>query len=143
MLQSFNDYFREIELPKPLIEKAQQICDVYAEAFEGPLTDLVVCDHFEPEGARRYTSLWLRLGRYVVEAKNFVTEQNIDFTLVDRLEYVEFVRSDLTPFDKHTSPRTTLHVTARFSPGINGTLTASHNNCRYLYAFSIQNFLRR
>jgi hypothetical protein len=140
MLENFRGYFGEIEMPGPIVERAEQICTAFDQAIELPLEDVFVCDVFEAEGARRFTSLWLRTPSYFIEAKNFVVAQQIDFTTASGTDYVEFTRSDLVNLDQ-TGPGTTLHVTVQFSVGMHGVLTAAHNNCRYLYVFATKHFM--
>jgi hypothetical protein len=143
MLGQFHDYFTSIQMPKPIIEKANQLCKVYAEFIAEPILNVVVCDLFETEGARRFTSLWLRTPNLFVEAKNFVSDYQMDFTNTDQVEWLEFVRSDLTDYSGETSPQTTLAVTVAFKQPLHGRLHAAHNNCLHLYKFAVENFKLR
>jgi hypothetical protein len=135
MLESFRDYFNAIDLPGPLIERTEQICGAFNPFIEQPVHGVFVSDFFEPEGARRYTSLWLRTPWHLIEAKNFVVAQNIDFTRLVDAEYVDIVRSDLADLDQ-PGPNTTMQVQVQFRSNLHAVLTAARNNCRFLYDFT-------
>jgi hypothetical protein len=142
MLENFHGYFFEIGLPNPMIQKAEQLCEAFAQAIGGPLQGAFVSDFYEKEGARRFTSLWLRTPTYIIEAKDFVSTSKVDFTEPTEVEWVEFVRNDLVPFD-HAQTTTTLAVNVRFSASIGGSLSAAHNNCQHLYNFALRNLMPR
>jgi len=142
MLEQFTEYFDEIELPQPMREKAEQLFQCFADAIASPLQSVFISDTFESDGARRYHAFWARTPLLVLEAKNFVAANNLDFTPLRNIEYTEFARSDLVSYESGpTTATTTLICTVRFSNSVGGRLMAAHNNCKYLYRFARQNLL--
>ena len=131
MLEPFHGYFQEIDLPGPLIVRAEQLCETFAQAIQGAPNRIFVNDFFY-EGARRYSSLWLFTERHIIEVKNFVVQQQLDFTRLADLNYVELIRSDLLPFDP-AGRETTLHAQAKFKEGLHANFSATGSNCRHLY----------
>ena len=144
MLEQFQEYFTAIDLPQPIREKAEQLCQAYAGALPGPLEDVFISDAFEPDGARRYRSLWLKTPLHVMESHNFVVGYSMDFTALLGVQSAEFIRSDLVSFDDGpTTPATRLMVRVRFRNQLEGHLQAAHNNCKYLYRFTVRNLMPR
>lgn len=48
MLEKFRDYFNAIDLPAPLIERSEQICNAFKDFIELPLHGVFISDFIEP-----------------------------------------------------------------------------------------------
>jgi hypothetical protein len=143
MLESFQDYLNTIELPRPLTERAEQICYSLTPFIDLPVQGFFVSDFFEPEGARRYTSFCLCTPTLLVEAKNFTIAHNVDFTRLSDVRYVDITRSDIVDLD-NPGPDTTMTVQVRFAlSNLQAVLTATRNNCRFLRDFVAQYLMVR
>ncbi len=71
MLEPFEDYFKEIEMPTPLRERARQLCAEFASILPAKPERVFVTDGYDPEGIRRYFNLWVLGGNIISEYKNF------------------------------------------------------------------------
>lgn len=136
MLERFQDYFEAIEVPQPLIERAEQICGAFDRLIERPVNGVFICDFFEPEGARRFTSVFLCTPSHIVELKNFAIAVDVDFTRLSDAEYLDITRNDLVDLDRPL-PSTVMQVELRFkSATYHSMLSAARNNCRFLRDFA-------
>ena len=57
MLESFYDYFREIEMPRPIVDRAEQLCNEFALVLPNAIDRVLVTDLYDPQGVRRYVNL--------------------------------------------------------------------------------------
>jgi hypothetical protein len=143
MLEQFRDYFNAIEMPNALIERAEQICGAFDPFIERPVHGVFVCDFFEPEGARRYTSLFLCTRWHLIELKNFVVAQNIDLTRLLDVVYLDIARNDLADLNQ-PAQGTTMRVEVRFkSAMLHAILAAARNNCDFLHQFTARHLIPR
>src|SRR5438445_287338 len=105
MLQLFDDYFRQIEMPGPIVQRAHDIYRMFSEFIPQPLRNVFVSDLYDDTGTRRYTSLWLAAGNRLLESKRFVTEDNLDsMKLAKNVDYIEITKKELVDFTGSSTP---------------------------------------
>jgi hypothetical protein len=136
MLEPFANYFHQIEMPQPIIDRAEAICATFGRFIPGTPTAVFVADAYEqPTNARRYTSLWLFAGKTLMESKQFIVNSNLDFIPLDRVEYVELVGNGIDNLHGPFTAGSTLRVTIRFRENVGAILMAANNNCAFLSDF--------
>jgi hypothetical protein len=143
MLEQFAAYFHRIEMPQPIIERAEAVCNTFKEFIELPITAVFVSDAYEqPGGIRRYDSMWLLAGNNIMECKRFVVQTNIDAMRHNKIFHIEFTAIDLPDLRGPSTINSRLNVAIKLSdPGpTGGILTAAHTNCSPLVDFVIQVF---
>src|SRR5258708_5242521 len=97
MLEAFEDYFKEIEMPSPLRERARQLCNEFATILPAKPERVFVTDSYDQEGVRRYHSLWISSGNVISEYKNFAVQDNVDFlNLSCGVRWIEVTKADHT-----------------------------------------------
>jgi hypothetical protein len=140
MLEPHVEYFRQIGMPQPIIDRAQSVCNFFRRSIPGPVSHVFIGDAYEdPSGIRRYTSLWLHSANVIMECKNFVIDRNIDFVDIrSRVVYISFSTIELDELQGVSTSRSKFNVGVRFSASsapLGCGLNAVHNNCPYLFEF--------
>jgi hypothetical protein len=146
MLEKFVDYFGRIDMPKPIIAKAEAVCSTFRYFIAKPIKAAFVCDDYElsqeKEKIRRYNSLWLMTeDDLIIECKKFVVQSNIDFMHLKGVHYVELTATQLDDLDGASNIDSRLTVRVRFGEtnvGVGptgGSFEACYNNCNYLSKF--------
>jgi hypothetical protein len=144
MLQQFYDYFREIEMASAIQERADQLCNEFARLIPAPIERVFVNDLYDPQGIRRYLNLELVGGGILMEFKNFVVADNIDFLdLNGGVKWIEMHKGELKEVYGETSTKSWIKADVIFEGSPLGqqrsqtglALTAVHNNCPHLADF--------
>jgi hypothetical protein len=147
MLEKFMDYFERIEMPRPIIAKAESVCATFRPFISHPITTVVVTDDYEispeKENIRRYNSLWLHSKEddLLMECKKFVVQSNMDFLHLKAVGYLEISANEFDDLDGKANLNSRLDVSVRFAltgggPSSSaGLLKACFNNCGYLSKF--------
>jgi hypothetical protein len=141
MLEQFMEYFQRIEMPQPLINRAEAVCGTFKEFIPPPITAVFVADGYEqPNPIRRYSSLWLLAGKNIIlEAKNFPVLTNMDVMRLNRVSYIEFTAVELNDLHGPTTINSKLTASLKFdeasSAAMGAVISASHNNCAELIRF--------
>jgi hypothetical protein len=142
MLEQFANYFQRIEMPQPIIDRAEAVCNTFRNYIPAPVTTVFVTDAYQqPEGARRYGNLWLFTGSKTMECKNFVVQTNIDLVTLTKVQRIEWNATELNDLHGPSTINSRLDVKVAFDLGLNGSLTAVHNNCAPLADLVPQVFL--
>ena len=134
MLEPFEDYFKEIEMPTPLRVRARQLCGEFASILPGKPERVFVTDAYDQEGVRRYHSLWILSANVISEYKNFAVQDNIDFlNLSCGVRWLEVQKTDLKDLTGPTSTKSMLTVNASFGESMvsGARMQAVHNNCAH------------
>jgi hypothetical protein len=140
-----HEYFREIEMASALQERAVQLCNEFATFIPAKIERVFVTDLYDPQGVRRYLNLELVAGGILMECKNFIVSDNIDFLdLRGGIKWIEITKNELKDIDGQTTKswlRASIVFAGflpGFAPGVMGTgqagltLNSAHNNCRHL-----------
>jgi hypothetical protein len=148
MLETFYNYFRTIEMPDVTHERAEKLVREFRSLIGEPIDRVIVTDAYDPQGVRRYHSLWLSHGPVIMECKQFLISDNIDFlNLSSGVQWVELTKTELEDIEGQTTQKSVLRAQAMFRnilslPGAPGAvLHAVHNNCRYLALFLKEMFV--
>jgi hypothetical protein len=153
MLETFYDYFREIEMASALQERAEQLCNEFARLMPSPIEKVFVTDLYDPQGVRRYQNLEM-VGRGIwMECKNFLVSDNMDFLNMNcGVKWVQIDKTELKGLYGETSTKSTVRATVVFEgsgpagqlfQGTGALLHAVHNNCPRLVDFVQEELLTR
>jgi hypothetical protein len=83
MLEGFLEYFRQIEMPEAIQRRAEDLCGEFIRFIPTPISRVFVTDVYDGGGVRRYQNLILVSGKLIMECKNFIVSDNIDFLDMD------------------------------------------------------------
>jgi hypothetical protein len=97
------------------------------------IDDVFVEDYIKEDATREYQDLWFFSKRYCLEAKNFLTQIDIDITPIkNRITYWTVTAQD---FDfKKASDKSRLLLEFNLVQGVQGNLKAAKGNCDSLQA---------
>jgi hypothetical protein len=135
MLEKYAAYFRDIEMPQALQERADQLCSEYITLLAGDVDHVFIDDYYDDQSIRRYNSMFIVAGGILSELRSFISDSNIDFVKLSRAKWVTVRKYELGIVSGVTTPRSRMEVDVAFVPEVNAEFRASHNNCLYLWNF--------
>src|SRR5665213_3087735 len=96
MLEQFTPYFQEIEMSAALQMRAEQLCLGFRSLLGERIEHVFVTDSYDNDGVRRYQSFWLCSGNILMEMKNFILLDNIDFVnLAHGVRWIQVEKEEL------------------------------------------------
>jgi hypothetical protein len=133
-------YLEEIEMAEPAIARVETLLKWYSIYLDG-MRDIFIADIYDGESIRRYLNLWIITDTLMVECKNFLISDNIDFTRLDDVNYIEINKSELeTPFGPYTN-KSVYNIGLRYDNPTIAIMMAAGNNCKYLHLLVVKYFL--
>lgn len=88
MKSEFIEYFKKIGLSAILQDRITVIYEYYQKILNNEISKIYVSEYLKEDGARMYEGLWFFSDKYTMEAKNFVSEDDFDMTVIDkRIQY--------------------------------------------------------
>jgi hypothetical protein len=133
MKAEFINYLKSIGMAKPLIDRAEEIHAFYAKLIPEPLLAIFVSEYVKEDGVRQYENLWLISKSFLMEAKNFASEDILDFQGLSKAGYWE-LRKNKYDFVKATA-QSRLKINVSFDEAggdIECEFKASAENCDHL-----------
>ena len=132
---NYNEYLEDIGIKEFTLKKRINEIISYASYFynDNQLKDIFISDFINEDGSRNYTSLWLIYEDRICEAKNFITDIDLDSTHFNKnqveywnLKSKECLKDVFTDSDR-------LSVDIIFNENnLHGLFKAAKNNCSYL-----------
>jgi hypothetical protein len=132
MKDSFVTYLESVGMTAPLIARVEQIYAFYdRHIIPNQLADVFVSEYVDSAGLREYDSLIFFTEAFVVEAKQFVHEDDFDVSILRKqVTYIEIRKQD---YDyEQATDASRLSVTFTLRSGITGEMKASRANCDHL-----------
>jgi hypothetical protein len=129
VIDQFETYFNDIAIPKVLRNRIALIAEFYEITCLEPIADIFVTDYIADEEGRRFENAWFFAEHYVMEAKQFASQDDFDsmcFQLVNRWQVS---KNDYDFVKAVPSSRMTLHFSM---DRCNADLRAAQENCDYL-----------
>jgi hypothetical protein len=131
MKSEFIEYFKKIGLSDILQDRITVIYEYYQKILNNEISKIYVSEYLKEDGARMYEGLWFFSDKYTMEAKNFVSEDDFDMTVIDkRIQYWNVKKKDYD-FEKATE-KSRLSIYFTIDTGMSCDLKASKENCDYL-----------
>lgn len=131
---NYNDYLADIGITDGVVkDKVEKIIAYYNKFYDlEKLKDIFISDYISEDGNRNYTSLWLIYENRICEAKNFITEVDLDSGSypMNNIVYWNLKSKELIGDEIKDSDRLLLDVI--FTTGVTGNFKAAKNNCRHL-----------
>jgi len=124
-------YFAEIGIGQNFTDRAIEVLRQARILFEfSNNADVFVCDRFDKEKNRNFTSLWIFDDHFVYEMKNFLKKGNIDILSCRDVQWGEcsWSNTDLHEF----SDQSAVKLDLVFSYNSSAEMYATGKNCEYL-----------
>ena len=131
MKEEFVTYLESIGITNTLRKRIETIYEFYREICPDEITGIFITDYIKGDGEREYQNLWFFSEKYCMEAKQFITADNFDMTLIQKHVLYWTVQKKDYDFKKATE-ESRLYLRLDLDTGISGELKASGENCDYL-----------
>lgn len=142
---NFERYLNEIAMPDPFKQRVDKLLTDFAPLHPQPLQQIFVTDLFDAENMRRYQNVWLFSQDFMMEMKNFIASEQIDFMrLTKNIHYVEVLKVEFDLKAATQKSRLTFYGTVGSISGTatqNYVLQAAANNCTHLLGILRDRFL--
>jgi hypothetical protein len=131
MKEEFKKYLKDVDIIGDIRGRVERIYDFYREICPDEITGIFITDYIKEDGERVYEHLWFFSEKYCMEAKQFITTDDFDFTPIkNRITYWVLKKQDYD-FKKATE-KSRQNLKFRTDTEITGELKASKENCDYL-----------
>jgi hypothetical protein len=140
MKQEFAKYLESLGQTSPIVERAALLESFYSNLFHEEIADIFLSESINSEGQRVPENLWFFSNTWLMEAHNFATAINFDFTPRANIDYVIFEAQDYDFKAAHAKSRLTVQL--RLGQII-GIIKASMQNCDVLRDLAAKYLLTR
>jgi hypothetical protein len=132
MKGALKSYADDLNLSRTVRARVDEL-RAYAERLTSQtVVDMFVTDYLNDDGVRQYENLWFFTTNGVVEAKQFLQKDDIDYLSSSRRpNYYWRIESEHYNFEK-ASDASRLSVTVRVDQGFGMQFKASGSNCDHL-----------
>lgn len=133
MKPEFVRYLESIDASRVVRERIATIYDFYRRTCPEEITGIFVTDYIKEDGTRTYENLWFFSGSFVMEAKNFLAEDDFDLATLEQPPVYLTVKKKDYDFTKATD-KSRLYLDFYLAVGseFRATLKASRENCDFL-----------
>lgn len=132
-------YLKDIDLSKTLIERVERIIKLYNNINNDEIESIFISNTFNEDGKRVFDSLWLFSDNYMIESREFATEDDFDFCSISKSRYW---RSELKDYDfMKANEKSRFSLTVVSTDDFVSDFWASGNNCTYLTEILKQIFM--
>jgi len=132
MKREFEEYLKAINIPNAIIGRIESLFPYIQCVCPEESTTLFVKEYLQEDGTRVYESVIFFSENFVCEAKQFVTEINVDVTPIkNQIHYMELKIQDYEL--RNPNDKSRFYLEAYFRPGsiVHLVLRASKENCDY------------
>lgn len=132
MKRAFEAYLNSVGIVGALVQRVDVILKFYESICPEEIADIYVSEYVKEDGSREYENLWFFSTNFVMEAKNFIQQDNFDMlTIKKRIPYWRIEKRDYDFVRGTDTSRLSLHFST--GPlGLSGNLKASKENCDHL-----------
>lgn len=127
------EYLTAIGATQTVTDRVERILTQYERSLRIPdINDIFLCDIVNAEAVRVFTALWLFSPNYLMEAKDFLSQDDFDICpYTGRLSYLQVNK---TNYDFSTpTEQSRLYIEFRMTERVGGELRASSTNCDHLF----------
>ena len=131
MKTEWAEYLESIGVKGLFFKRVEEVLDFYVKVHPAEILDMFVTEYLDKDGNRQYESLWLFSKTSIMEAKQFLKED--DFDLAAARKQVKYWTIKKEEYDfKEASPKSRMTLGFSLATGISGELKASRENCDHL-----------
>lgn len=140
MKTELTTHLESIGINGPFLKRAELVLDFYEQIFPNQIEDIFVSNYFDKDGNRQFENMWLFSKRFIMEAKNFLQEDDFDSVpLRKQVKYWSIKKTEYNFTDATSKSRMTVDFILLSE--INGILKASGENCNYLKSLFMKHIL--
>ncbi len=134
MKAEFETYLKSLQATNVVLGRANKIFELYGQLIDGfDAREIFVSEDINKEKKREWRSLFFFTDEYILEAKNFVSETDLDITFVIRsVDYMRMQFKDYEPGQPTTS-ESRFVVKGYLVSVFDFELRASEDNCEWLW----------
>ena len=134
MKDEFNGYLKSLEATDVVLKRGEKVFELYSQLIaEFDATEIFVSEDLNQDKTREWRSLIVFTKEYMLEAKNFVAETDLDVAyLFKSICYVRMRFKDYEPGQAATT-ESRFRVDGYFVSDIDFQLRASEKNCERLW----------
>jgi hypothetical protein len=132
MKSEFVEYFEHINISRTLQNRISDLLDIAIDICPEEIIQLHLSNYIAEDGSNAYDSMWFFSETFCLEAKQFLTESNLDITPYKNLIcYAKLFAEDFNFHEADESSKLILDF--KMALDITGTMKATGENCSYLY----------
>jgi hypothetical protein len=131
MKDEWSNYFASIGITGLFFKRAEEILNFYQKVYPDQVQDVFVNEYLDKEANRQYESLWLFSEQFVMEAKQFVKEDDFDCAPLSKQVKYWCIKKTEYDFDRATA-KSRLVLQLTLGSGTSCNLKASQENCDQL-----------
>lgn len=140
MKEEFTSYFKAIEAPQKLMERADLLLQEVQNLYGFEVDDVIICSYMK-EQQEEYTSLWFIASDKLIECKDFLTTIDIDLAkYANGIKYFNMVSNDFSVSNAATST-SSVSVSLVLDRELTSEFKACRKNCDFLVAFAKKYFI--
>lgn len=134
MKDELNEYLKSLEATDVILKRGEKVLELYSQLFANfDATEIFVSEDLNQDKRREWRSLFAFTEEYMLEAKNFVSETDLDVTyLIKSIDYMRMRFKDYEP-GKATTIESRFRIDGYFHSEIDFELRASEKNCEKLW----------
>lgn len=125
------EYLESIGVKGPFLKRVEEVLDFYVKVHPAAIQDIFVTEYMDKDGNRQYESVWLFSETSMMEAKQFLKEDDFDSAAAGK--QVQYWRIKKEEYNlKQASAKSRMMLEFSLASGIRGELKASRENCDHL-----------
>lgn len=132
MEKKFIDYLENIGLTKLYSERVIKIYNFYQENCPELIEDIFITDYITEEGLREYENLWFFSANYIMEAKGFIKNDDLDIDVLTGNVVSWRLMKDKFDLKEEPTDQSRMNLIVSLNRRSYCDLKASRENCQYL-----------
>ena len=131
MKPEFETYLKKIGFTTPFLEKAERVYSFYFDIYGEQIEDIFVSEYVDDDGKRIFENLWFFTSYAVMEAKNFLFEDNFDAMCHSNIIVLWRIKNTNIEGNVFNS-ESRIYLTFSVPEDFHADYKASGNNCKHL-----------
>ncbi|MFN8519421.1 MAG: hypothetical protein U0667_08555 [Chloroflexota bacterium] len=132
MTEAIQRYLEAIDATATVRKRQNELLDLMRPLCPEPIEEIFLTDYLA-DGLRTYENLWAFGANYVMEAKKFLSQVQLDLTWYrGKTKWVEWTWEDFVPPDS-VEAGASMHVKTSLTDGLAFDMRATGHNCAELY----------
>lgn len=134
MKDEFNEYLKSLGATDVVLKRSEKVLELYSQLItDFDASKIFVSEDLNQDKKRVWRSLIIFTDRYMLEAKNFLSETDLDITYV--IKSIDYMRMRFKDYDpgQPATIESRFRVDGYFVSEIDFELRASDKNCERLW----------
>ena len=133
MKESFKNYCAAIGMSEVAQERVERVITELTSLYDNMQFDDIFINDMFRNGERTFASIWLFNEKYIVECKEFMTDDDYDLAIFDKtVQYFNIRKKDYSDLENPTEKSNiTIDATFGYNAGLTCSFMANGKNCKY------------